>query len=261
MRMLFLGDLVGKPGRDGIKAYLGKFKKENRVDFTVVNIENAASGSGLTPKLADELLGEGIDVLTSGDHIWKKRDIYDYLMVSSRIIRPLNYPDGSRGRGYTIVESLGGVKVAVINIIGRVFMGTMDCPFVAIKKILPEIKKTTNIILVDFHAEATSEKVAMGWFLDGKVSAVIGTHTHIQTADERVLPNGTAYLTDSGMTGPYDSVIGREKNIIIEHFLTQMPIKFEMASSDVRLCGAMIDIDEKTGKAEAIQRVQIFCKD
>ena len=259
MKILFLGDVVGKPGRDALETYLEKFKQENQIEFTIVNGENAAAGSGLTPKIADEILGYGVDVLTSGDHIWKRREIYDYLMVSSRLVRPLNYPEGSRGRGYTIVEGSGGVKVAVVNLLGRVFMDPIECPFVAMKKILPEIKEKANIIFVDFHAEATSEKVAMGWHLDGKVSAVVGTHTHIQTADDRVLPNGTAYMTDSGMCGPYDSVIGRDKTIIVERFLTQMPARFEMASADVRLCGAIIDVDVETGKALAIERVSLFC--
>ncbi|MBU1657251.1 MAG: TIGR00282 family metallophosphoesterase [Candidatus Omnitrophica bacterium] len=212
MRILFLGDIVGKPGRTIIKKLLPDLRKDESIDLVVANGENAAAGSGLIPRLADELLESGIDVLTSGDHIWKKRDIYDYLKVSGRLIRPANYPEGAPGRGSTVVDTASGKKVAVINIIGRVFMDAVDCPFARVKKEIKTVSKLADIIIVDLHAEATSEKIAMGWYLDGEVSAVLGTHTHIQTADERILPKGTAYITDCGMTGPNDSVIGGTKS-------------------------------------------------
>jgi len=256
MRILFLGDIVGRPGRTIVKNILPDLRKTENIDIVIANGENAAAGSGLTPKIADELLESGIDVLTSGDHVWKKRDIYDYLKVSSRLVRPANYPQGAPGRGSTVVTDEKGRKVGVINLIGRVFMDAVECPFLSAKKEIEKVKTETGIIIVDIHAEATSEKVAMGWYLDGKVSAVLGTHTHVQTADEKILPGGTAYITDSGMTGPYDSVIGRDKNFIIEHFLTQLPIRFEMAENDIEMHGVIIDIDDNTGRATAIQRVQ-----
>ena len=256
MRILFLGDIVGRPGRMIVKNILPDLRKTENIDIVIANGENAAAGSGLTPKIADELLESGIDVLTSGDHVWKKRDIYDYLKVSARLVRPANYPQGVPGRGSTVVTDKKGRKVGVINLIGRVFMDAVECPFLSAKKEIEKVKAETEIIIVDIHAEATSEKVAMGWYLDGKVSAVLGTHTHVQTADEKILPGGTAYITDSGMTGPYDSVIGRDKNFIIEHFLTQLPIRFEMAENDIEMHGVIRDVDDGTGRAAAIQRVQ-----
>jgi metallophosphoesterase (TIGR00282 family) len=256
MRILFLGDIVGSPGREIIRDFLPDIRKKEEIDFVIANGENAAAGSGLTPKITDELFGYGIDVLTTGDHVWKKKDIYDYLKVSQRLVRPLNYPKGVIGRGSTVIKLPDGRKVGVINVLGRVFMDAVDCPFVRIKEELEIVRKETNIIVVDVHAEATSEKVAMGWFLDGLVSAVIGTHTHIQTADEKILTNGTAYLTDAGMNGPYDSVIGRKKELIIEHFLTQLPIRFDMAEGGVEMHGAIITVDDETGKAREIRRIQ-----
>ena len=256
MRILFIGDVVGEPGRRAIKELVHKIAKRERIDFIIANGENTAGGSGITPMIVDELLGYGVDVITSGDHIWKRKEILDRIAEDSRLIRPANYPQDTPGFGSTIVTSKSGVEVGVINLIGRVFMQAVECPFRAVKVEINRIKNKTRIIVVDIHAEATSEKVALGWFLDGMVSAVIGTHTHIQTSDEKVLPNGTAFLTDAGMTGPFDSVIGRKKEQVLNRFITQMPTKFEMAEDDVQLHGAIIDIDEKTGKADSIKRVQ-----
>ena len=209
MKILFIGDIVGSPGREAIKNLLPELKKDYGLDFVIANAENAAGGSGITAKVAEELFDYGVDVLTSGDHIWKKREIFEIINQEERILRPLNFPSGAPGRGYGVFKVKGGLKVGVINVNGRVFMDALECPFKTTRAARDELAKETNIIIVDIHAEATSEKVALGWYLDGKVSAVLGTHTHIQTAVERILPEGTAFLTDAGMTGPYDSVIGR----------------------------------------------------
>ncbi len=256
MRILFIGDIVGKPGRDAVFHLLKKVKDEEKVDAAVANGENAAGGSGPTESVAQEFFVNGVDIITSGDHIWKKKEIYPFLDRTKRLIRPLNYPEGAPGKGYTVLELPSGKKIAVINLIGRVFMEAVDCPFRAAEKAIAEIKKQTNVIVVDFHAEATSEKIAMGWFLDGRVSAVVGTHTHVQTADEHILAKGTAYITDCGMTGPFDSVIGRDKDIIIERFITQLPLRFDVAEKDLQMHGVIIDVDEKTGEASGIKRVQ-----
>jgi len=251
-----LGDLVGRPGRDIVFQLLPGYREKNEIDLVIANVENAAGGSGVTPRLAEQLFDSGIDVMTSGDHIWKRREIFDYLRHEKRIVRPANYPEGVPGRGATVVDAPGGQKVAVINLVGRVFMEAVECPFRTVKMEIDKIAGQTRIIIVDIHAEATSEKVAMGWFLDGLVSALIGTHTHIQTADEKILPQGTGYITDCGMTGPYDSVIGRAKEQILQRFITQLPTRFEMATGDVQMHGVIVDVDEKTGKARGIERVQ-----
>lgn len=256
MKILFIGDIVGKPGRNIARKVLKDFRKKEGISAVIANGENAAGGSGLTPALAEELFDAGIDVLTSGDHIWKKREIYAYLDSTKNLVRPANYPKGVPGTGSTAIDIKGAGKIGVINLIGRVFMDAVDCPFEKAKEEVEKLKAETPVIIVDMHAEATSEKVAMGWHLDGKVSAVIGTHTHIQTADEKILPKGTAYITDCGMTGPYDSVIGRSKEQILERFITQLPTRFEMASEGVEMHGVIIEIDEKTGKALGIKRVQ-----
>ncbi|MBD3296292.1 MAG: TIGR00282 family metallophosphoesterase [Candidatus Omnitrophica bacterium] len=256
MRVLFIGDIVGRTGRLIAETGLGPLRQKEKIDVVVANGENAAGGSGLTPRITKELLNSGIDVLTSGDHIWKKKEIYDLLDSTDRLIRPLNYPEGAPGKGFTVIDIPGSGKLAVINLIGRVFMDAVDCPFAAVKEAIAEIEGITPGILVDMHAEATSEKVAMGWYLDGKVSAVVGTHTHIQTADEKILPGGTAYITDCGMTGPYDSVIGRKKEKVLERFVTQLPTRFEMADGQVEMHGVLIDIDNATGKARNISRIQ-----
>jgi metallophosphoesterase (TIGR00282 family) len=256
MRILFLGDIVGRPGREIAEKILPDLKEKEKIDFIIANGENAAGGSGLTPKIADKLFECGIDVITSGDHIWKRQEIYDYLKVSARLIRPANYPEGDPGVGSTVIDAGGGRKVGVINLIGRVFMDAVDCPFVKAKEEVDKLREKTPIIIVDLHAEATSEKVAMGWYLDGLVSALVGTHTHIQTADEKILPAGTAYITDCGMTGPYDSVIGRKKEQILMRFLTQLPTRFEMADAGVEMHGVLIEVDDSTGKAQSIKRIQ-----
>lgn len=256
MKILFLGDIVGSPGRNVIKRLLDDYRRMEDIDVVIANGENAAGGSGLTPKITDELLAAGIDVITTGDHVWKKKDIYPYLATTNKLVRPANYPEGAPGEGSTVFETKRGAKIAVINLIGRVFMDALDCPFVAVKKELLKVKKETNIILVDLHAEATSEKIAMGWYLDGKVSAVVGTHTHVQTADEKILPKGTAYITDTGMTGPFTSVIGREVEPVLERFITQRPTRFNVATEGLEMHGVLIEVDEGTGKATSIKRVQ-----
>ncbi|MBI4335546.1 MAG: TIGR00282 family metallophosphoesterase [Candidatus Omnitrophica bacterium] len=255
MRVLLIGDIVGSPGRRAVKELVPVLKKEDKIDFVIANAENAAGGSGVTPTIAGELFGYGVDVLTSGDHIWNRREIYEYLDKNDRLLRPANYPKGVPGFG-SCVAANGSASVGVINLAGRVFMDSIECPFRVVREEIENISKKTNIIFVDIHAEATSEKVALGWYLDGVVTCLFGTHTHIQTADEAVLPKGTAYITDLGMAGPYDSVIGRRADQIIARFITQLPMRFEMAEGDVRLAGAIVDVDEKTGKAVSIKRVQ-----
>jgi len=256
MKTLFIGDIVGSPGRDAIARLLPQLQKEHRLDFVIANAENAAGGSGITPAVAQELFSFGIDVLTSGDHIWKKREIFEIIQEEERILRPLNFPAGAPGRGVAVFNTKKDVKVGVINVQGRVFMEALECPFRTTSEAVAELAKTTKIIIVDIHAEATSEKVALGWYLDGKVSAVLGTHTHIQTADEKILPQGTAYLTDVGMTGPFDSVIGRRVEDVLERFVSCVPIRFEVAKDNVQLHGAVLDIDENSGRTKSIMRIQ-----
>jgi len=256
MKILFIGDIVGEPGRRAVKELLPKIRKSEGVDFVIANAENVAGGSGVTPALADELFGCGVDCLTSGDHIWKRKEVFDKLESDKRLLRPANYPCGDPGSGSTVIESDSGVSVGVINLVGRVFMQAVECPFKTAKKEAEKLKSKARVVIVDMHAEATSEKIAMGWYLDGQVSAIVGTHTHIQTADEKILPQGTAFISDAGMTGPFDGVIGRKKEQILSRFLTQMPTKFEMAEGDIQLHGVIIDIDDKTGKADSIKRIQ-----
>jgi len=256
MNILFIGDIVGSPGREAVKKLLPELKKEYTLGFVIANAENAAGGSGITAKVAEELLASGIDVLTSGDHIWKKREIFEIINREERILRPLNFPGGAPGRGSAVFKSKEGHKIGVINVNGRVFMDALDCPFKTTLAAQEGLAKETKIIIVDIHAEATSEKVALGWYLDGRVSAVLGTHTHIQTADERILPQGSAYITDVGMTGPCDSVIGRRIEDVLERFITAIPTRFEVAAENIQLQGAVVDIDENTGKAKSIVRIQ-----
>ena len=257
MRILCIGDIVGQAGRDVLVNLLALIKKELNIDFTIANAENAAGGSGITPRIAEQLFQTGCDVLTLGDHVWDRQEIIEYLGTRENILRPANFPDGTPGKGWCIRTAANGQKVGVINLLGRVFMRyNVDCPFRTLQGIVTQLKKETSIIVVDIHAEATSEKVAMGLFIDGQVSGMVGTHTHIQTADEKILPQGTAYITDLGMTGPYDSVIGQDKEKIIKRFLTSMPARFEVAQGDPCLHGAVIDIDEKTGLAQQIFRIQ-----
>jgi 2',3'-cyclic-nucleotide 2'-phosphodiesterase len=256
MRILFIGDIVGEPGRRAVRELVPKIKRREEIEFVIANGENIAGGSGITPSLADEMLDGPLDVMTSGDHIWKRKEILEYIETSPRLLRPANYPPRTPGSGSTIVKSVSGTNIGVIGLVGRVFMQPVECPFRTVKEELERMRDKARVIIVDIHAEATSEKIALGWYLDGLVSAVIGTHTHVQTADEKILPNGTAFLADAGMTGPFDSVIGRKKEQVLARFITQMPARFEMAENDIQLHGAIVDIDEKTGRANSIERVQ-----
>lgn len=256
MRIAFFGDVVGRPGRAAVMAVVPRFRREQGVDFVVANCENAAHGKGVSPRIAEELRDAGIDVLTSGNHVWSDRTIVPYLGESRRLLRPLNLPPGTPGRGWTIVARAGGASVAVVNLIGRVFMGPCDCPFRAVDAALEEIAPSTSIILVDMHAEATSEKGAMAQYLDGRVSAVVGSHTHVQTADEAVLAKGTAMLTDAGMCGPERSVLGVRIDKAIERFVTQLPVRLDVAEGEAIVQGALIDVDDATGRAVGIERIQ-----
>ncbi len=257
MKILFIGDIVGKIGRMTVKALLPTLVDRYKIDVVIANGENAAGGFGITEKTASEIFGYGIHVITSGNHVWDKKESIPYIAKENRILRPVNYPPGVPGYGSVIHTLPHGVKLAIINISGRVFMSNMDCPFRVGKVEIEKLRDVTKITIVDFHAEATSEKIAFGYFMDGKVSAVIGTHTHVQTADEKILPGGTAYITDVGMTGPAVSVIGIETEQIIERFLLQIPRKFETAKGEGILSAVVIEIDEKTGKSTAIQRLQL----
>ncbi len=261
MRILFIGDIVGKPGRRAVERLLPRITSEETIDFTIANGENAAGGMGLTVEIAVELLNHGVDVLTSGNHIWAKKEITSFLKEEMKLLRPANYPEGAPGRGSGVFLSRSGQKVGVLNLEGRVFMRTLDCPFRVAEKEVSELKKETNTSVVDFHAEATSEKIALGWFLDGKVSAVLGTHTHVQTADERLLNTGTAYMTDVGMTGPMASVIGIRKQIALSRFLTQVPAQFDVATEEVELQGAVVEVDSESGRSKEIKRVRVPLKD
>lgn len=257
MRILFLGDIFGQPGRRIIKEKLPEVVKEFGPDLILANGENAAAGFGITPPLVEELFAAGIAVLTSGNHIWDKKEIVPYLNegANRRLLRPANYPGAAPGRGAYSGRTASGIPYAVMNLQGRVFMTTLECPFRAADALLAEISPDIKIRIVDFHAEATSEKIAMGWYLDGRATAVLGTHTHVPTADEVILPKGAAYVTDLGMSGPYDSVIGVEKGAVIKKFLDQMPARFEVAKGDVRLCGVLIEADPSNGCAISIERI------
>lgn len=258
MKILCLGDVVGEPGRNIVIDYV--YKYSSNYDFIIVNGENSAGGFGITSKIAEELFKAGVDVITTGNHIWDQKEIYEYLKNSNRVLRPYNYPSTSPGKGIALVESKKKQKVSVINIQGSVFMSSVDNPFNKIQEAIAEIGNYTKIIIVDFHAEATSEKLGMGWFLDGKVSLVFGTHTHVPTADERILNNGTGYITDLGMCGSYDSIIGMKKEGIINKFLTSLPSKFEVANQNVKLSGIEVDINEE-GKCKSIRRIFMSSKD
>lgn len=257
MKVLFIGDIVGKGGRTAVKALLPNLVDKYKIELVIANGENIAAGFGLTESLVEELFNTGVHVITTGNHVWDKKEIIPHISKENRLLRPLNYPPGVPGSGSIVLSMQNGRKVAVINISGRVFMPGYDCPFRTGRAEIETLSKETDIIIVDFHAEATSEKIAFGYFVDGKVSAVIGTHTHVQTADEKVLPNGTAYITDVGMTGPGHSVIGMEINQIVQRFLTSMPAKFETAQGEAILSAVVIEINNDTGKASAIQRLQI----
>ncbi|MFQ5585260.1 MAG: TIGR00282 family metallophosphoesterase [Thermodesulfobacteriota bacterium] len=256
VKVLFIGDIIGSPGRSAVKRVLPKVVEGYDIDFVIANGENAAGGFGITPPIADELLERDIDVLTSGNHIWDKKEVVEYLDHTPRLLRPENYPDGVPGRGHGLFETEFGATIGVVNLCGRVFMGNLDCPFRTGERVVNALRGKSPLLIVDIHAETTSEKGALAWFLDGKVSAVIGSHTHIQTADERVLPQGTAFITDAGMTGSVDSVIGMEKEIALERFLTGMPKKFEVARGNVEFQGVVITIERENGRAVAIERVK-----
>ena len=257
MNILFVGDVVGSPGRRALKEALTGVIDRQRIDFTIVNIENAAGGFGLTVELFEELSQMPIDVFTSGNHIWDKKEIYPSLDSSDRLLRPANYPPGNPGRGATVQATAAGIRVGVLNLQGQVFMpANADSPFRVADEELARMKDA-KVVFVDMHAEATSEKAAIGWYLDGRVSAVVGTHTHVATADETIRPGGTAFLSDAGMTGAYEGIIGFARDRIIEKFLSQTPRSFETAKRDIRLSGCVVAVDEATGKATAINRVQV----
>ena len=257
MRLLFLGDVVGRPGRRALAALVPRLAAQEDIEVVIANCENASGGKGVDPRSADELHEAGVDVLTSGNHVWQNREIVPYMRESGRLLRPLNFPPGVPGVGWTVQRTRRSeARVAVLNLIGRVFMAPVDCPFRAADEALADIRREASIVFVDMHAEATSEKVAMGRFLDGRVSAIVGSHTHIQTGDETVLPGGSAYLTDAGMCGPEDSVLGVRTDRVVERFLTQMPTRFEVAAGAVLVQGAVIDIDGETGRARSIRRVR-----
>ncbi|HTP64474.1 MAG TPA: TIGR00282 family metallophosphoesterase [Geobacteraceae bacterium] len=260
VKILFIGDIVGRPGRQAVSRELHRLVDRYLVDLVIANGENAAGGFGITEETANDLYKCGIHVLTSGNHVWDKKESLDFIRHDERLLRPANYPEGTPGRGSAIFTTAGDVKVAVLNIEGRVFMNNLDCPFRTADREIERLRAETPIILVDFHAEATSEKASLGWYLDGRVSAFIGTHTHVQTADERILPGGTAYLTDAGMTGGFDSVIGVKKEEAITKFLSQLPVKFDIAKNNLRLNGVVVEVAEQSGKAVSIERINLGCE-
>jgi len=257
VRLLLIGDIVGKPGRQIVLDALAGLRIEQGLDFVVANAENAAGGSGLTPAIYRELVAGGVDCITMGDHIYRRREIYSVLEAESRIVRPANYPDTAPGRQYTVLPTRDGVQVAVFNLLGRIFMPPVDCPFRAADRVLASLPAKVKCILLDFHAEATSDKQLMARYLDGRVSAVLGTHTHVPTADEQLLPGGTAFQCDVGMTGPHESILGRRTDRVLETVRSFRPTHFEVASGDVRLNGSMVDVDPATGRATGIRRIMI----
>jgi metallophosphoesterase (TIGR00282 family) len=258
MNILFMGDIVGKLGRQTVRALLPGLMQKYKLDFVIANGENAAGGFGINERTATELFGYGVNVITTGNHIWDKKEAVSYIAKENRILRPVNYPAGVPGTGSIVITLPGKEKIAVINVLGRVFMNLLDCPFRTTLREVEQLSEITNIIIVDMHAEATSEKTAFGYYMDGKVSAVIGTHTHVQTADEKILPGGTAYITDVGMTGPDVSVIGIEKDQIIERFLNHMPRKYDVAAGKGLLSAVVLEVDIDSGKASSIQRLQLI---
>lgn len=262
MKLLFIGDIVGRPGRDLVKRGLRAIVAANDVDFVIANGENSAAGFGITREIGDQLFSYGVEVMTSGNHIWDKKEALEYIVREPRLLRPANYPAGAPGHGATLVTAANGVKVGVVNVMGRVFLANIDDPFTTAAREVARLRaEGAALVFVDVHAEVTSEKIAMGWYLDGQATAVVGTHTHVQTADNRVLPKGTAYLTDAGMTGPHDGVIGVEKEPVIGKFLSGLPARFETATGDPRLNGAIVTADPATGLATAIERVSLSADD
>jgi 2',3'-cyclic-nucleotide 2'-phosphodiesterase len=257
IRILFIGDIVGRPGRELVRTGLHGLVDHYRADLVIANVENAAAGFGITREIGDQLLEYGVDVMTSGNHIWDKKEALDYIGAEPRLLRPTNYPAGAPGNGTYLARTRDGQPVGVVNAMGRVFMLNIDDPFRATLREIEALKQRTRIVFVDFHAEATSEKIAMGWHLDGKATAVVGTHTHVQTADERILPKGTAYLTDVGMTGPHDSIIGVEVEPALNRFLTALPQKFETATGNPRLNAVLVEADEASGRATDVERITL----
>ena len=257
MRILFVADVYARTGRRVAAECIPKLIRDRDVDFCIVNGENAAGGFGLTENIARKFVSYGADVITSGNHVWDRKEFLQFLGQSDRVLRPFNYPPGTAGRGSAVIESRAGAPVAVLNLQGLTHLPNIDCPFRLGRSEVERLKQHSPVVFVDFHAEATAEKVAMGWHLDGLASAVIGTHTHVQTADERILPKGTAYLTDAGMTGPHDSVIGVRHPIAIQRFMTHVHVKFKPADANPKLCGALVDIDPASGHATAIERLRI----
>ena len=256
MKILFIGDVVGSPGRKIVHDRLADILAQKKIDLCIANGENSASGFGITPRLAEEFFASGVEVITGGNHVWDRKEILDFFPHEPRLIRPANFPNGSPGKGFYVGRARNGAGFAVMNLQGRTFMVALDDPFRAAERELAQIPQDVKVIIVDMHAEATSEKQAMGWFLAGKVSAVLGTHTHVATADERILPGGTAYITDVGMTGPHDSVIGMDKQGVLQRFLDQMPAKFAVAEGDVQMNTVLLVVDESTGRAESIERMK-----
>lgn len=256
IKVLTIGDIVGNPGREACRELVPLLRKREQLHFVVANGENMAAGSGITKSTIKEVFDSGVDVITTGDHAFRRKEAYALLDENPCLLRPANYPVCSPGLGSAIYPLSDTLNIGIINLLGRVFLNPIDCPFLRIKDIVESMRKKTEIILVDFHAEATSEKIALGWYLDGKVSAVYGTHTHVQTADETILPEGTAYITDIGMTGPFRSVLGRDIEAVINRFVTQMPHHFHVATDDIRLNGIIVEIDTATGRATSIKRVQ-----
>lgn len=257
MNLLFIGDVVGSPGRDMVKEYVPKIKEKYRPNFTIINGENAAGGRGITEKIYREFLGSGAQAVTLGNHSWDNKEIFEFIESAKNMVRPANFPEGTPGKGLVFFK-VNDVEVAVINLQGRTFMPPLDCPFKKADELVEIAQERTPFIFVDFHAEATSEKQAMGWYLDGRVSAVVGTHTHVQTADSRILPGGTGYLTDVGMTGPYDGILGMEREAVITKFLTSLPVRFEVPKAGrTQLSGVYMELDRKTGKSKKMERILI----
>ena len=258
MKVLYIGDIMGEPGRRAVARAVPRLVSQRQIDVVIGNGENVAGGFGITPDLAEELFGMGLSAITTGNHAWDKKEILDYFPRERRLLRPANYPEGVPGQGSVVIETKGGGELAGLQVMGRVYMPTLDCPFQVGKREMTRLKKRVAAVLVDIHAEATSEKMAMGHYLDGEATAVVGTHTHVQTADEQILPRGTAYLTDIGMTGPLHGVIGVKKELAIEKFLTGMPRRFEVASGPTVFCAALIELDARIGKALSIERIRLL---
>jgi 2',3'-cyclic-nucleotide 2'-phosphodiesterase len=251
LKVLFIGDIVGNPGRKVLKEIIASINREETIDYCIANGENSAGGSGITYVVAQELYKSGINAITLGNHTWSKKEVMNFIDSDPKIVRPANYPIDLPGKGSTIIDG----KIGILNLMGRIYMDSLDCPFKAAERELEHLKKQVKVVIVDIHAEATSEKSAIAWYLDGRVSCVLGTHTHVQTSDERILPRGTAFITDVGMTGPHDGIIGVDREIVINKFITHIPARFEMAKGNIQFNAVLMDIDEKTGKTSKISRI------